>query len=272
LGPHATGQHGDIYWPGLDAHKVLALAEPIYASHLLKVADAHTIECLTSKGVTYIPIPHLTGVNLAGLLTIDLPDYIKHGQVFDIVVRRLASRRGHTEPPPPPPPRIEIATSAAPRRVRRPRLSEAELAKGEVAFDWRQTCGAFNVRIPVTDRAQMLPREEDTLAILKWRLQESNPAYRWRPIWERLIELTAARVRELGGDPEQIPPSLHGYPKGHRPGEGGGREEGERGAIGKVTGVVYDRFGDFGYVIRFGIDHGAAFHGGLMSWLLTTVI
>jgi hypothetical protein len=254
-GSTPAGSTATIYWPGLDAHKVLALAESVYASHLLKATDVHTIECLTSKGVTYVPIPHLSGVNLAGLLTIDLPNYITHGQVFDIVVRRLTSRRGHTEPPPPPSPRIAIAATAAPQRVRRPRLSEPEAAKGEVAFDWRQTCGAFNVRIPVTDRTQMLPREEDTLAILRWRLHESNPVYRWRPIWERLIELTAARVRGLGGDPEQIPPSLHGYPKGHHPGEGGGHEKGERGEIGKVTGVIYDRFGDFAG-FRLVTEHG----------------
>lgn len=236
------GSTATIYWPGLDAHKVLALAESVYASHFLKAADAHTIECVTTKGVTYIPIPHLSGVNLAGLLTIDLPSQITHGQVFEILVRRLASRRGHVRPappPPPPPPRIELAVRHAPQRVRRPRLTEA--AKAEGVFDWRQTCGAFNVRIPVTDRTHMRRLEEDTLAILKWRYEQSTPVYRWRPIWERLIELTAGRVKGLGGDPEKIPPSLGGYPGK----EGPGRDEHGRGTIGKVTGVDYDRFGDF---------------------------
>ena len=82
------GSTATIYWPGLDAYKVLALAEPIYASHLLKAVGPHTLEVVTARGVTYIPIPHLG--NLAGLMTIRLPETITHGQVFDILVRRLA--------------------------------------------------------------------------------------------------------------------------------------------------------------------------------------
>jgi hypothetical protein len=259
-GDTPPGSTATIYWPGLDAYKVLALAESIYASHLLEAVGPHTLEVVTTRGVTYIPIPHLSA-NLAGLLTIDLPDTITHGQVFDILVRRLTSRRGHAKTPPPPPPPIGIPASTSPNREFRPRLTEAEIVKGEDAFDWRQTCGAFNVRIPVTDRSHMLPREEDTLAILKWRLEESNPLYRWRPIWKRLIELTGARVKGLGGDPEQIPPSLGGYPgKGHgRSGE----HDGDHGRgdhrlhpdIGKVCEVVYDRFGDFAG-FRLVTEHG----------------
>jgi hypothetical protein len=262
------GSIATIYWPGLDAYKVLSLAESVYASHLLKVAGPHTIEVVTTHGATYIPIPHLTA-NLAGLLTIDLPATITHGQVFNILVRRLTSRRGHAKIPPPPPPPLRIEASASPHRELRPRLTEAEIVKGGNAFDWRQTCGAFNVRIPVTDRSHMLPREEDTLAILTWRLKESNPLYRWRPIWERLIELTGARVKGLGGDPEQVPPSLEGYPgKGHgRPeppggdhGDDHGRgEHGLHSEVGKVMGVVYDRFGDFAG-FRLVTEHGHRRH------------
>jgi hypothetical protein len=58
----------------------------------------------------------------------------------------------------------------------------------------------------------MLPLEEDTLAILKWRLKTKPAPYRWRPVWERYIELVGARVKGLGGDPGQIPPSLGGFP------------------------------------------------------------
>jgi hypothetical protein len=260
------GSTATIYWPSLDAHKVISLADSFYATHLLKAAGAHTIECETTKGVTYIPIPHLPpDQNVAGLFTIDLPDTIHHGQEFNVLVRRYGSRRGHgapPPPPPPPPPKLALAEAAAPRRVRRPRLSATS---GKEVYDWRQAYGAFNVRIPVTDKAQMLPREQDTLAILKWRLKESNPLYRWRPIWERMIELTSARVKGLGGDPEQVPPSLGGYPPGH-PGEPGRhpghhpghhpgphhgepgqehRRDHEQASIGKVEGVVYDRFGDF---------------------------
>jgi hypothetical protein len=46
-------------------------------------------------------------------------------------------------------------------------------------------CGAFNIRIPVTSAAVMLPIEENTFAILKWRLQTEPAPYRWRPVWQR---------------------------------------------------------------------------------------
>ena len=127
-------------------------------------------------------------------------------------------------------------------------------------FAWRQILGSFTVRIPVTDRTAMLPIEENTLAILKWRYEQANPLYRWRPVWRRLIELTEQRVAGLGGDPSKIPPSLGGYPRGGgRPGSGGGgggREGGDRrdddeAATGKIDGVAYDRFGDFaGFSLR----------------------
>src|SRR5436309_10235038 len=54
-----------------------------------------------------------------------------------------------------------------------------------------------SVRIPVTDKSVMLPLEEDTLAILKWRLANKPAPYRWRPVWERMIELVSARVAGL---------------------------------------------------------------------------
>ena len=121
-------------------------------------------------------------------------------------------------------------------------------------------CGAFNVRIPVTNAAVMLPIEENTLAVLKWRLQTKPAPYRWRPVWERYIELVGARVRGLGGDPDQIPPSLGGFPgKGrHRRPEPyrGYREDRDRARVtGKICGVRYDRFGDFeGFDLR--PEHG----------------
>jgi hypothetical protein len=96
----------------------------------------------------------------------------------------------------------------------------------------------------------MLPLEEDTLAVLKWRLETKPSPYRWRPIWERYIELVGARVRDLGGDPDQIPPSLGGFP-----GKGRHRRPDRDSVTGKICGVCYDRFGDFeGFDLR--PEHG----------------
>jgi hypothetical protein len=114
-------------------------------------------------------------------------------------------------------------------------------------FTWRQVSGAFQVRIPVTNAKVMLPVEENTLAILKWRLQESKAPYRWRPVWERYIELEAARVKGLGGDPNNIPPSLGGYRPSHDPCKD---KELRREFTGKVISLTFDRFGDFdGFIL-----------------------
>jgi hypothetical protein len=68
-----------------------------------------------------------------------------------------------------------------------------------VPQSWRQITGAFQVRIPVTTRQVMLPPEEDTLAVLKWRVGQMSAVYRWYPVVKRYAELVAARVDGLGG-------------------------------------------------------------------------
>ena len=250
------GSVATIYWPGLASSKVLALARSIYASHLLSAADGHTIQCTTTRGVTYIPIPHVPNVNFAGLLTVELPSTVSHGEVFDIVIRRVSSRRGHLPPPPPPPPRTLPSQYPLPAPRGGAAHPIATVQEPPPGFNWRQVCGAFNVRIPVTNAKVMLPVEEDTLAILKWRLKTKPAPYRWRPVWERYIELVTERVKGLGGDPEGIPPSLggfsgkgrHGRPD-HRPRRG---EKHDRDSVtGKIAGVCYDRFGNFeGFDVR----------------------
>jgi hypothetical protein len=128
------------------------------------------------------------------------------------------------------------------------RAPRAPAAVANASFNWRQSLGAFQIRIPVTDKTVMRPIEEDTLAILKWRLQEQTTTYRWRPVWERLIAITEARVAGLGGDPAKIPPSLGGYqpPCPEPGGDGDGDDDRDRLiTVGKIVGVVFDRFGDF---------------------------
>jgi hypothetical protein len=106
--------------------------------------------------------------------------------------------------------------------------------------EWRYMTGAFQVKIPVSTPEAMLPAEENTLAILKWRLQAKAPSDRWRPVLERYIGETAGRVRGLGGDPDKIPPSLKGAPIAvlvpeHRTTE----------FMGKVSRITFDCHGDF---------------------------
>jgi hypothetical protein len=92
-GETPVGSLASIYWPRVGSDAVLALAARLYGTHELSALDAHTIQCATTAGVTYIPIPFGVGESLAGLFTIDLPTTVVVGQEFDVVVRRISSRR-----------------------------------------------------------------------------------------------------------------------------------------------------------------------------------
>lgn len=63
-------------------------------------------------------------------------------------------------------------------------------------------------RIPLTNAKVMLPLEEGTLAVLRWRQETKPEPYSWQPICERWIGLVGATVRGLGGDHDRIPVSL----------------------------------------------------------------
>ncbi|MBV8682864.1 MAG: hypothetical protein JO111_08330 [Caulobacteraceae bacterium] len=104
-GDTPVGSIATFYWPQASADDVIALANQIYSSHFLSKADANTLQCTVTNGVTYIPIPSTAGLNFAGLLTIDLPDTVKRDQTFNIVLRRVTTRQ--------PPPVIDIRTTRA---------------------------------------------------------------------------------------------------------------------------------------------------------------
>jgi len=240
-----VGSAAYIYWPQMSASEVLDLANGLYSSHLLSIADAATVQCATTAGVTYIPIPLATAVNLAGLFTVDLPSTVRERERFDIVVRRITTRRLITKEPA----RLQAKSTRtrAQAAAAMPRSNVAGVAR---PTNWRQVVGAFQVRIPVTNREVMLPLEESALAVIKWRLKEMAPMYRWRPVLERYLEYVAARVDGLGGDSGAIPPSLSGAPTEPMP----CRREREHECnehTGKLEGLIYDRFGDFeGFVLR----------------------
>ena len=108
-GATPVGSSASIYWPQVSAQLVLQLATEIYGSHGLVPSDAHTIECNVSGGVTYIPIPPGSGERLAGLLTVDVAASVTQGQQFNIIVRRVSTRRWL---PAPVPDRIRATASA----------------------------------------------------------------------------------------------------------------------------------------------------------------
>jgi hypothetical protein len=217
------GSTAYIYWPQVMASDVLQLASALYSTHLLSVADPNTIQCKVVNGATYIPIPSAAGKTFAGLLTVDLPMGVTAGQVFKIVVRRISTKT-----------------------VGRENIASVAVPSGPNLSGFRYITGAFQIEIPVTTENVMLLPEENTLAILKWRLQNMSPVYRWHPVLKRYIDYVSARVDGSGGNANAISPSSQGVPvKGTT---GGSASAG--GHTGKIAGLIFDRFGDFaGFVL-----------------------
>ncbi len=232
-GKTPIGSMASIYWPGVSSSSVLELAAKFYAGHMLTAADANTIQLKVMSPVTYVPIPAGAGGSFAGLFTIDLPDGIAVGQEFDVVVRRITTKR--IAVPPPPPPQIQRgkkAAAAAPQAV---------ISKQLV---WRYVTGSFLLRIPVQKDGKILPVDENLLAVLKWRLGIIDPGNRWYPVLLRWITYLSGRIRGMGQNPEKIPPSPYGYqpPSAGDGAPGRGRE---RCYTGKVSELRYNCFGEF---------------------------
>jgi hypothetical protein len=255
------GSVASIYWPQVDATDVLALAGKLYSTHQLTAADANTVQCTVPHGFTFVPVPPGIGQNFAGLFTVDLPPGVVSGQVFTIVVRRISTRgAGERQPPPPPPPQEQIAARAEERVSRRAKSTR----------NWRYVVGSFAVRIPVTTAKVMLPLEENTLAIMKWRLGQMEANNRWVPVLKRYIGYISARIDGLGGNSSSIQPSPWGVslppattpisrPPATSSDQGGHGHAGEH--TGKVNGVIYDRFGDFeGFLLLTETGHEVRFH------------
>jgi hypothetical protein len=213
-----SGSVAFIYWPQVLASDVLVLASKIYRTHTLSTTDAHTIQCKITGGITYIPIPTGAGENLAGLFTVDLPTTVVTGQEFNIVVRRIGTR----------------STVNIDAKIRQPNTRAA------LPRRWRYVVGTFQIKIPVSTGETMLLPEENTLAIMKWRLQQMSTFNRWYPVLGRYITYIAARVDGLGGNSEGILPSPNGVPV----------RAFEHEYTGKVREVIFDCFGDFeGFVL-----------------------
>ncbi len=140
------------------------------------------------------------------------------------------------------------------RQIEEPKLQLASRATdgGPVIVNrnWRYIVGTFAVEIPVTTPKVMLWPEENTLAILKWRLGEMEPTNRWVPVLKRYIGYIEGRVNGLGGNSSTIQPSpwgAYGAPVIIVPEPIPVPEE----FTGKIAGLIYDHFGDFeGFVLE----------------------
>lgn len=257
------GSVASLYWPQVNATDVFKLAGQFYSTNPLTASDSHTIKLTVSEGLSYIPIPSGAGENFAGLFTVDLPPgKVSKGQTFNIVVRRLSTKT-YTPPPsiqtpvethamPSHPGEVEVAKEAKAKntppgksKVTKPPVRQPLPEAPTGPYSWRYVVGSFKVQIPVTTGDKILPSEENTLAIMKWRLQQTMPSNRWYPVLQRYISYISNRVAGLGGDPNAIPPSPSGAPISVI------KEKEPVSYTGKVCEVIYNCFGDFeGFVLE----------------------
>jgi len=195
----------------------------------------------------YIPIPKGTKINLAGLLSIQLPAGVKKGDEYEVVVRQITS--------------YDYISPVLQARNKQAKM-RAVIAAPEPQYAWRQTIGIFKLTIPVDSKADLLETEERYYAILQFIAESIPTASRWYPIFERYLKQVAGRVQGFGGNPNLILPSGTGA----LPGEGTQQQPAPCGEtrltkfVGKVAGLAYDHFGDFyGFILEEGCDRGRRF-------------
>jgi hypothetical protein len=194
-----NGSAAQIYWPAFKATEVLAMADRMYTSHRLLQIDEHTIGCHTN-GITYIPIPTGGITNYAGVLSIALPDEMRKGEVFSVVVRQLTNAFSQQIP-------VPLITEGGGDNED----NEGDDIQPELGdMGWRRVLGAFQVTIPVKTKQVLLLTEERELSVLRW-IEKTIPVdSRWHPVFGRYLELVADRVTAFGGDPDQVQPSPTG--------------------------------------------------------------
>jgi L-Lysine epsilon oxidase N-terminal/L-lysine epsilon oxidase C-terminal domain len=210
-----SGSVATVYLPAVRASDVLDLAARSFNLQTLERVDDHTIRCKTA-GVTYIPIPPGDALDLAGLITLELPAGIRKGQTFRIVARQVVDTPTQLPAPPTVNTRgIEAGLAEAPPR--KPTRS-------------RHVIGSFQFSVLVKTEHEMLPVDERTLTALKRVIATVPLENRWYPVLQRYLSQVDHRIISLGGKPG---------PGHHPPGE-------ERVCYeGKVSGLRFDRFGDF---------------------------
>ena len=155
-----------LYMPDVNADEVLNLARQSYKAVRLERMDAHTLRFLPGD-VTYVPLPMGRKDDIAALMTLELPDDVKRGQAFRVVMRQV---------------------SGLPRAI----------------------LGAFEFFVPVSTKAVLLEPEMRKLSVLRHIFRSIRIDDQWYPIFVRLLDTVADRVRGFGGDPDAVAPSPDG--------------------------------------------------------------
>jgi hypothetical protein len=78
----------DIFLPAVSANDILGILSTRPGPAIITKVDDHTVRCRVGD-VGYIPIPHGT-VNHAGLISIELPAGVTHGQMFVVTAHQIS--------------------------------------------------------------------------------------------------------------------------------------------------------------------------------------
>lgn len=244
------GTSATVYIPEIDAAQIVKLANVPGRSAGIEQVDGQTIS-LRTGGISYVPLPPGAKFGLTGLLTVDLPETVKKGEVYTVVIRQVTDAFPRSVEKPPDLRKDD--EGAIVRDDERP-TSEARAAVARPRR-WRRIAGSYQITIPVRTAGVLLADETRLLAVLRWILESTPKQDRWYPVFSRYVGLVADRVRGFGGDPDRVEPSPDGGPWDR--GEGGENDPGlpgDRGPTrrfeGKIAAILYDCHGDFeGFVL-----------------------
>lgn len=164
-----------LYLPGFDSNQIIALAASKYRSHRLRRIDEHTIR-LATGGITYLPIP-FSDEKFPGMLTIDLPEGVKKGEVYKVVVRQITCEK----------PATDIS-----HRI------------NKQYSGLRHITGSFQLTIPVRDKVDILTGQERLLSNLRWIGQAIPAKSSWSLVFSKYTTHIADRVDSLGGNSSKI--------------------------------------------------------------------
>lgn len=85
-----SGTTAQLYIPGLRASDTFELLSRRWAERGVSVFDDHTLS-FPVGGMSHLPVPALKPGPLAALLTIQLPDSVRKGQVFTVTVHQIST-------------------------------------------------------------------------------------------------------------------------------------------------------------------------------------
>lgn len=238
-----------LYIPSWNARQVVELADCLYARHEIEALDEHTIE-MPAGGIRYLPIPQClhrqTGVvsvefplgikkgqlfdvslrqisirgrgakvpepklqqislQEAQRLIADLPVIARGGEG---AIRPLSFDLGNNRALITDLSVFEIASDRA-VIIEYPDPAAVEAARA-ASRTWRETIGAFQLSMPVSTKKDMLLDQMRILSVMRWRLALVQRQSPWRKALQHYVDLLAAKVQALGGNPFEVPATPDG--------------------------------------------------------------